>query len=323
VDGPWLDLRAAGPPVVSRLLRAAANTGDKRVLPAVRRAFELPDLPVGLDLLVSPLGAGAAGLVPVIRRRLAELAADPSASAAERIRELAGALDAIGPPAAEATAELAALLDAALAGELPELFTFKWYRGPHELAALIGRLGPGAVAAVPVLRRLLERPEPDVRLAGAGALWRITGEPGPLPELLPTVLAGPLEHQLDAIDLAGALGAGECVPLLLPLCDDAPQLRVPAALALWRVTGRPEPTVRTLVTELAYHEPRPIVNSGLVWGVPIDVIGCLAEIGPPAAAARPYLERLLAEPRRTGPDDDRRRAACRRALDAIDAGRSG
>lgn len=320
VIGPWLDFSAHRPPFVGRLLRAAANTGDERVVPAVRWALELTDLPAGLDRLVAPLGARAAGLVPLIRRRIAELAtglpAALSAEAAERVRELARAIDAIGPPAAAAATELAALLDA----DSPALFALGWHHGPHELGSLIGRLGPDAAVAVPALRRLLSRPEPDVRLHAAGALWRITGDPGPLPTLLPEVLAGDREHHLAAIGLAGDLGAVDCVPLLLPLVDSAaPQLRVPAALALWRLTRQPEPTVRRLVAELAYHEPRPIVNVGLAWVVDIDVIDCLAEIGPAAAPARSHLERLRDDPRRTGPNDDARRAACRRAVAAIDA----
>ncbi|WP_431964700.1 HEAT repeat domain-containing protein [Nocardia sp. bgisy134] len=315
---PWLSLHTELPMLnqPGPLLRAAANTGDARAVPAVRWALELDETPDRLEEILAPLGTHAIELVPLIRDRMVHTHTHPADPYLDmRAYRLARALGAIGEPAAAAAPDIAGMLSDRKA----------------ELVEVLGQLGVGARSTVETVRRFLDHDRPRVRLDAAVALWRFTGDPEPALAQLHAVLADDddavraVKLRAHAIEVAGTLGfaAGDCAPALRRLIDlDTDRwATTAAAIALWRVTADPEPTL-TLLLDLSAGEPADPDTSGTEprphW---LTVAAeCFAEIGPAARAAAPLLAAELARPRRrpgSVPADIELCHACRRALDAI------
>ncbi|MCP2320976.1 hypothetical protein APR12_006366 [Nocardia amikacinitolerans] len=311
---PWLtlhtDIRMLNEP--GPLLRAAANTGDARAVSAVRWALELDETPDRLDEILAPLGAHAIELVPLIRDRM--IGMHTRSADDMRAYQLARALGRIGEPAAAAAQDVAGMLSDSDA----------------ELVEVLGRFGVGARSTLGVVRRFLDHDRPNVRLEAAFALWRFTGDPEPALAQLHAVLANDdsaanvVRLRARAIEIAGTLGvaADDCAPALRRLIDLDTDLwtTTAAAIALWRVTVDPDPTV-SLLLDLSTREP-----SEPDWNVEprphwLTVAAeCFAEIGPAAQAAAPLLAAELARPRRrrdSVPADIELCRACRRALDEI------
>ncbi|WP_431956766.1 hypothetical protein [Nocardia lijiangensis] len=315
---PWLSLHTEIPMLnqPGPLLRAAANTGDARAVPAVRWALELDETPDRLEEILAPLGAHAIELVPLIRDRMIHTHTHPADPYLDlRAYRLARALGKIGEPAAAAATDIAAMMSDRNA----------------ELVEVLGQLGVGARSTVEVVHRFLDHDRPRVRLDAAVALWRLTGDPEPALTQLHAALADDddaahaVQLRARAIEVAGTLGlaAGDCAPVLRRLIDLDTDLwtTTVAAIALWRVTADPEPTV-TLLLDLSAREPSDPDTSGTEsrphWLT--LVAECFAEIGPAAQAAAPLLAAELARDRRrqgSVPADIELCHACRRALDEI------
>ncbi|WP_093652636.1 HEAT repeat domain-containing protein [Streptomyces wuyuanensis] len=270
-------------PADRRALVALARLGDPRAVPALARALEQPDLPRDVAFAVPYLGDRAAPLVPVLRRRLGEVALD------EQLYDRAAPLltGLAGVRAAEALPEVLRVLRGAPArgGE--------WVT-EAALRALTS-FGAGALPAAPELRALLggatSRPSSSVVAAAARALWAATGDvAGVLPVLRELLTAdGPDERRAAAAAL-GAVGsaAADAAPTLRELLTSPERwLRMDAAVALWRVTGEARESLPVLRT--AWEENR--------YGR-VEIAECLAEMGPSAGPAAPLLRAELARPRR-------------------------
>jgi HEAT repeat protein len=166
-----------------------------------------------------------------------------------------------------------------------------WFARSTAVAAL-GDFGPDAKSALPELVTTLRSPDVFVRLAAARAIYRIDGkiEPG-----LPIFIAElGKEAKLSEASPAGAAeelakigpAAAGAVPALTKALGSADRdLRVYAAVALWRVTNKAEPALQTLIR--AVREAQ----------VPIDsdtnrAYETLGDMGPAARAAVPALVAL-------------------------------
>ncbi|MEV0765034.1 hypothetical protein [Nocardia sp. NPDC050435] len=322
VQLPWLTIDTATPTLSGPgpMLRAAANTGDPRALPAVRWALTLDRTPWGLDTLLAPLGAHAVELVPLIRERMRHAHAHRSDPFLDvRYYQLACALGQLGPAAAAAAADIVAVLDDRSAS----------------LVEVLGRFGVDARSTMPEVRRYLEHDRLAVRLRAAVTLWQFTGDPAPVLPQLDAALSDyeetipASELRLRAMTAAGELGfaAAPCAPALRRLIaeDLGPRTTVAAAAALWRVTGEPEPTVTLLLGVCGRPEPDPAEwpQRGAQRHWRTVAAECFAEIGPAAGLAASLLAAELAAPRRrcdSVPADEELRRACRDALDAVRTG---
>jgi hypothetical protein len=172
-----------------------------------------------------------------------------------------------------------------------------FYDLPHDDAVrLLDALGEqGRQLRPEVLDLVTARPD---FIGLARALWRWTAD---AEEVRPTVLtvldrAGAQFRQrtpqypgLPAIDLAVELGDASLAPLLRPfLADSTSQTRVPAAQAIWRLTGDADGLVGPLLKEVTGRPP------GVRWSEALDL---LAEIGPAATDALTELRAVAEHPR--------------------------
>lgn len=216
--------------------------------------------PPGMAELLGPLDGWADALLPALRDHLRH-------GDGLVLRSVSQALERWGTAAAPAVPELIGLLatDAQ----------------PWAMAAL-GAIGPAAASAVPHLQAL------PSDLDSAWALWRITGDAGPVLAQLGT----PETKSLRRLAELGpqAVRHRDAIRALLTSTD--PWTRVEAAHALWRVTGDPTDAVPVLIDHI-----RPLAE-GTASPVMRAATGYLAEIGPPAAPAVPVLRAALAQDRR-------------------------
>ncbi|MFI8002441.1 PBS lyase [Streptomyces sp. NPDC086010] len=306
--GAWVKEWASGPPGLGSSVKALARLGDARVLPALAAALDRPEVPHDVGFAIGHLGAAAAPLAGVLRRRLGEVGLDEGAY--DRASPLLGGLTALR--AAEAAPEVLRVLRGA-----PE-YRGEWLR----TAALraLGSFGPGAECAVPELRRLIARPGSAAATEAAEALWAVTGDTG---AVLPVLAEGLRTEQVHdcraAASALGALGgsAGVVAPRLRALlAHEELWLRVEAAIALWKVSGRAAEVVPVLLS--AWEKNR---------HVRVRVAECLARMGPAGAgsdATRVLRAELLSVRRHNAMDggygshdtleDEKLLALCRRAL---------
>lgn len=173
-------------------------------------------------------------------------------------------------------------------------------------AQALGRFGPGAEEAVPLLVQALQSPSTEVREFAVDALGRIGLE---AKTVVPAIVAEadlPPEH-INYVPLAPfrrlaarALGRfGPAAAAAVPMLEKAlqnnkdPLYRVQAALALWRISEHPQ-AIPVLRSVLQRNESEVMFESVLA----------LTEIGVRAKAAAPDLIEAL-----NHPDPDVRRAA--------------
>ncbi len=152
-------------------------------------------------------------------------------------------------------------------------------------AQSLGALGPSAHRAVPALRRALRAKDPALRVHAAGALWRITRDPGVI-----HVLAELGKEQDDrwvqelAVRELYELGPKDrpAVPALLSAVgrfEEGSSIRLVLGAALWRVARHPS-AIPAMVERLATP-----------WGnESVDQI--LEVLGPDAHLAVPVLSDL-------------------------------
>lgn len=165
-------------------------------------------------------------------------------------------------------------------------------------AEALGRFGPDAQAAIPVLRKMLEHPEARPRLCAAEALWRIEGSAiASLPTLIDTLNGSSTRLRSKAAEILEQIGppAAPAVDALeANLSHDYHEVPVAAARALWRITGRAERSLEVLMPFLKM-EYLPITEGGSFGSSTRDrvkVIEFLGTRGPAARAALPVLQKL-------------------------------
>ncbi|MEU2545203.1 HEAT repeat domain-containing protein [Streptomyces roseolus] len=257
-------------------LLALARSGDSRAVPLLARALEGPG-EVRRELLytVGGLGPAAAGLAPLLRRRLAAVELDEDLY--DRAAPLLHALAAVR--GGQALPEVLRVLRGA-----PE------YRGDcvREAAArTLGAFGPAAREAVPELRGLLGSGSAAVSAAAARALWAVEGDAEAVVPVLVRWLR-PGSSGADRCAAAQALGAigpaaaGAARALRPGLTSRDLWERVRCAAALWRVSGETERTLPVLLA--AWEENR---------HARVEIVECFAEMGRAASAAQlPILTEL-------------------------------
>ncbi|WP_432854251.1 hypothetical protein ACQPXB_19740 [Amycolatopsis sp. CA-161197] len=259
----WPGARDSEP---SQVITALALIGDVRVLPALGWLLDHEDMPPYLGSSLEVFGPAAAELLPSIRRRLRDLPVLEHDVRRDRLLDAVGAMGAAAAPA------------------VPELLGLE---ASYPVVKALGRIGPAAAEAGPMLRTLAERGD----RAAALALWQIEGDAD-----LALRLSGP---QLEPGAPDAAAGASTCKTLGPAAIAYAPQLRRlldheadwtrhHAAYAWWRVTGDPEPVLPVFAA---------------LWEASVAqrpaIAACLGEIGF-AGEAEPLLRNELASTRRSG-----------------------
>ncbi|WP_326657953.1 PBS lyase [Streptomyces sp. NBC_00385] len=304
----WVKEWASGPPGLGSAVKALARLGDVRAVPALAAALERPEVPHDVGFAIGYLGAAAAPLAGVLRRRLSEVGLDEEAY--DRASPLLGGLTALR--AGEAAPEVLRILRGA-----PE-YRGEWLR----TAALraLGSFGPAAHCAVPELRALIRRAGTAGATEAAEALWAVDGDAGAvLPVLIEGLQAEHARERRAAASALGRLGAHAAVTaprLRALLLHEELWLRVDAAIALWEVSGRAEESVPVLLA--AWEKNR---------HVRVRVAECLARAGAAGAGseAAHVLRAELASVRRHNAmdggygshdtyEDEKLLALCRRAL---------
>jgi hypothetical protein len=302
---PWVETSERQPPTISPVVRALAALRDARALPAVRFALEYPDVPNNAGWFAAQFAADpqAADLVPLIRRRLRELA--ETGDEFWRIGSICNTLGRCGDTAA--VPDLAALA----------------LRAEKAAIAALGQIGPAAAEAIPALRRVLGCGKPRAEIAAASALWHIDRDAGSILPVLARYLDG-TEFDVEATEALAALGpaAAAVAPVLRDKLrgTDKNVWRQPyAARALWRATGDTDTTVPALCAVWAARRHTPSH---------VHLARTAAEMGRAAGALTPLLREELGERSRHGTrggerssasiaDDLELQRACTDALAAI------
>ncbi|WP_191843260.1 PBS lyase [Catellatospora chokoriensis] len=296
---PWVVAWAREQPTIGPALKALAGAGDPRALPMLQWALEQRQVPRDVGQLIAPYGAEAGHLLPLLRRRLRRLRSD------DRCDNLAYAVGAIGPAAADAVPDLLKL--------------------PVSSAVIraVAAIGPAAAPAMGWLREQAAASERRVAAAAADALYTVGGDAAAALAVYDRFLTGDSYDQRAAAEGLGRLGphAAERAGRLRKLLrgkDSHGWLRLNAARALWQVAGEAS-TVMPVLESVWTANPHTRTAIAQVW----------SGMGAAASAARPLLAAELARVRRHNAspdgysssqvvDDEHLLRACRAALAALD-----
>lgn len=302
----WVQRYERGAPTLGGPLLALARSGDPRAVPVLGEVLAGPEVPYDLGRAVPHLGRAAAPLAPALRERLASVplaAPDTYDRAAPLLMALAGLEDRESLP----------LVLRLLLG-VPDGDRWRDVLAEAALRTL-SALGAAAREAIPAVRRLLEG---DSAVAAAGALWAMEGDAeAVLPVLVRELADEDSRRRGAAADVLARMGpvAGPAVHGLRRLIGaSSPWERVPAACALWRITGDPDLAAPVLRAVWAEHTHTRVA-----------VAECVAAMGPAGTALHDLLRTELTTPRRhTAPaegygmhdvfSDERLLALCREAL---------
>jgi HEAT repeat protein len=159
------------------------------------------------------------------------------------------------------------------------------------IATVLGRIGPAAAVAVPVLDELLVKAATELAGVLAWARWRITGERTAQTAQTLALMAATPPHGSKGLRLLADLGLAAVAhaPMIRArLTDSYEWVRAEAAHALWRCTGDTTSTVPVLVHLLDGYRWLPMFAP--VHSVAVE---CLGHIGAPAEPAAPILTRYL------------------------------
>ncbi|WP_283138129.1 HEAT repeat domain-containing protein [Rhizohabitans arisaemae] len=275
----WFTVYGNGDFSPSPLLSALAAAGDQRAVPGVRRALELDRLPVNVAGLLDGIGTNALELLPLLQRRMFDLHNGADDREVWKAGLLATAIGRLGAQASAAVPDITQLLATEVTVR-PALNA-------------LGEIGRQAAAAAPAVERLLTKRDPALRLDAAATLWHITGDPAPAVDVLPAALQDDNSRIcVLAAQLATTVGpaAAEILPYIkqaLLAAEPLSWASVQAAVALWRVSGEPEPTV-TMLIEMASRNIQYLRPAA----------ACFAEIGPGARSAQAILTGELRQARR-------------------------
>lgn len=180
-------------------------------------------------------------------------------------------------------------------------------------ATALGNFGPGAKAALPELHKALEDKDSHMRVAAAEAIWKVSQQSK---EALPVLLTALKEKspppspprggivRLDdsmlvrwkAARVLADMGpaAKEAVPALRTAAGDrSPEVRVEAALALWKVDRQADAAVEALIGVLETADAS--LSQFPLSAAHSKAAEYLGEIGPPAQKALPVLQRVRAD----------------------------
>ncbi|MFJ3659994.1 hypothetical protein ACIPPM_05940 [Streptomyces sp. NPDC090119] len=269
---------------------ALTRIGDVRALPGLverlyapyrgagARGYVLgdPHLPEVEDVLI-PLGAHAEALLPGVRELLRE-----DGSGSPVTCRFLKVLTAWGPAAAPALPEVVALL-----GDARYAF--------HAIDALAA-MGPAAKSTEPAVRGCAVPDFSGNHLRVAWAAWRLGGDRDSALRLIGETVLTEDEPLHVALGLLGDFGTAAAryadrVRHVMEHGDN--RLRLDAAVALWSMTGEPEPTVSVLEEYLL-----PVAGGGDAYGPFLDALRALARIGTVSPAARATLRTLRSSDRR-------------------------
>ncbi len=276
---------------------ALAHCGDRRAVAPLVRLLGQGYCPWptparwGHDIhlperILDALGPDAAKLLPVVTERLTT----GSDAWTEITRDLVRGLGTWGPDAADAARPISSVL----------------LHRPVDtdtVVTTLGRIGPAAAFAAPMLDQLAARDDDHTPLA-VWARWRVTGAN---PDATAAELArhtGTPHRGPQALRLLADLGtaAANSVDTITPLLDHPDSwTRIQAAHALWRSTGNLERALPVLLHETLHAD-----DLNRLWPVGLTALRYLGEIGPPATAAIPALEAVLHRDRRVGGTGDHR-----------------
>jgi hypothetical protein len=210
-----------------------AGQGDERAFPMLMAALDWPKRPRNLPFFLSRY--------PLHAERIVAGITDPA--------DFVAVLNTFGPTAAP-------LIPKILAGPLPS-----------HLASALGRIGPAASEAVPVLRAAAAGDDPSLAVAAAGALWRIERWDGTLPALTARIESTAGAMALTEIAELGP-AAGPAVSYLATFLDTEDRhwwRPARAALALWSATGDAE-RVTPVLTAAWWgnaHTRTPVAEAGI------------------------------------------------------------
>lgn len=157
----------------------------------------------------------------------------------------------------------------------------------HAIATVLGRIGPAAAIAVPVLDELPAGAAAELAGVLAWARWRITGERTARTAQTLALMAATPPHGPEGLRLLADLGpaAATHAPVIRAgLTDSYEWVRAEAAHALWRCTGNTTDTVPVLVRLLDGYPWLPMFAP--VHSVAVE---CLGHIGAPSEPAAPAL----------------------------------
>jgi len=274
----WVTVWPAQPPTCGPTLVALARLHDPRALPMVTWALQRREMPQDAGFLAASLGSEVRSLVPLVCQRLRDIPGEKAHDS--RRHGLLAALANAGEDAAAALPQLLAL-------------------APSSGAAvrLLGKLGPVAREAVPLLRQLLDDEGREIALPAAVALWELERDARPVLPVFERFLKGDDHDQYGALDGLARLGAeaSSCearIRELLVAPDPHAWRATHGAMALWRVAGDAEVACAALRG---------------AWQRNINtrrrIAPFLAEQGASAAPLRPEIERELGSVRRHNASD--------------------
>ncbi|MFJ6426950.1 hypothetical protein [Streptomyces hydrogenans] len=260
---------------------ALTRIGDERALPGlVERLYAPyrdqysrgyvsgdPRLPEVEDVL-TPLRAHAQALLPAVRKLLRDDGVGGSLTC--RFLEV---LKAWGPAAAPALPEVVALLN-------------DTRYSLHAIDALVA-MGPAAKSAEPAVRRCTILDFPGNHHSVAWAAWRLGGDRDMVLQLIGEAVLTEGEPHYGPVDLLGDFGpaASRYADRVRHVMEHGGSwLRLRAAVALWSLTGEPEPTVTVVEDYLLL-----IADGGDAYGSFLDALRALARIGTVSPAARATL----------------------------------
>ncbi|MFF0384339.1 hypothetical protein [Streptomyces sp. NPDC004286] len=269
---------------------ALSRIGDERALPGLVERLHAPyqgawsrgyvagdpHLPEVEDVL-TPLGAHAEALLPAVRKLLRD-----EGSGSPLTCRFLKVLRAWGPAAAPALPEVVALLDDP---------RYAW----DAVDALVA-MGPAAKSAEPAVRGCAVSDFPGNQLRVAWAAWRLGGDRDAALRLIGEAVPTGAEPLPGAVRLLGDFGTAAA-----PYADRVRHvmkhgdswLRLDAAVALWSMTGEPEPAVSVLEEHLL-----PVAAGGDAYGTFLDALRALARIGTVSPAARATLRTVRGSDRR-------------------------
>ncbi|TVZ90502.1 hypothetical protein [Streptomyces sp. BK340] len=269
---------------------ALTRIGDERVLPGlVERLYAPyrgqysrgyvsgdPHLPEVEDVL-APLRAHAEVLLPAVRKLLRDDGVGGSLT-----RCFLEVLKAWGPAAAAALPEVVALLDDA--------------RYSLDAVDALVAMGPAAASAEPAVRRCTVLDFPGNHHKVAWAAWRLGGDRDAALQLIGEAVLteeGPLYGPVGLLGDFGPAAARYADRVRRVMEHGDNWLRLRAAVALWSITGEPEPSGSVLEEYLL-----PIADGGDAYGSFLDALRALVRIGPVSPAAWATLRTVRGSDRR-------------------------